>query len=135
MGRMTKGEREEKISVKGKSYTDIAEDLDVSRPTATKLVEDALAVGAEHRSVEKEREKAIATYRAVIDEGWSRLGKLKDARSYNVSGLLNSIKAAQESIDNLSGAKAPAKIQHVNDTYEIVFEDDDLIEADLDRDA
>lgn len=136
MGRMAKAEHEEKmmqalsLSVKGKSYTDIAEDLGVSRPTATKLVEDALAVGAEHRSVEKEREKAIATYRAIIDEGWQRLETIED-RSLNVSGVLNSIRSAQESIDSLTGAKAPKKIQHVDDTYEIVFDDDDLIEAGL----
>ena len=131
MGRMAKAEREEKmaqavsLSVKGKSYTDIAEALEVSWVTAKKLVDDALAIRSEHRGVEKEREKAIATYTAIIEEGWTRLETM-DNRSLNVSGVLNSIRSAQESIDNLTGAKAPAKIQHLGEDYEIVFDDDEI---------
>ncbi len=129
---MTKAVREEKmaqaveLSARGKPYTVIAEELEVSWPTAKKLVEDELARRGEHRG--PEREQAIANYQAIISEGWDRMDRLKDT-SQNVTGVLNAIRAAQERIDKLTGAEAPLKYQDVTDTYEIVFDDDLLIEA------
>lgn len=117
------------IELSAKAWSDcaIGREVEIDRRTVKKLREDELASRAEHRSASNDRERAIATYEAIIVHGWERLAALKDARSYNVSGLLNSIKAAQERIDKLSGAEAPVKFKDETDEpYDIVFDDDEV---------
>ena len=114
------------LYVKGYNYSEIGREIEVDRRTAKKWVNDEFARRSEHRDYDKE--KAIATYEAVIAEGWARLGKL-DNRSLNVSGLLNSIKSAQDSINKITGAEAPQKFQfQEEEEYEIVWGDESLAE-------
>ena len=110
------------LHVKGYNFSEIGRQIEVDRRTAKKWVDDELARRSEHRTHDKE--KAIATYEAVIAEAWARLEKL-DNRSLNVSGLLNSIRSAQDSINKITGAEAPQKYQKVEDEYEVVWDDAD----------
>ena len=125
--RMTKAQRELKmaealdLSAAGLPYTKIAERLEVSWPTARKLVEDELAKRAEHRS--HDREKSIAVKERVIREAWEGYENTHN-RSLNRTGFLNTILRAQEGIDKLTGALAPLKHQDVTDSFEIVFDDE-----------
>jgi orotate phosphoribosyltransferase-like protein len=127
---MSKAERAEKaqravsLRARGDTLDEVGEALGITRQTARKLIDDELAGRSEHRAEDKER--SIATYEEVIREGWRRLDKLDD-RSLNVSGVLNSIRQAQERIDKITGAEAPAKVQHIDEEYEVVFEDADEI--------
>lgn len=110
--RLTAAERQEKAdlaveySARGWTNTEIAEEVGVHRHTVRKLIDDELANRAEHRQQEKER--AIAVYVAVQKAAWQRFQQT-DNRSLNASGYLNTIKAAQERIDKVTGAEAPRK--------------------------
>lgn len=112
MGRLTAVEKEDKVSqavalsARSWTYTAIAEELGCSRPTVSKWIKDELAKRSEHR--EQDKEKAIAVYVEIQRAAWERLETL-DSRSLNVSGLLNTIKNAQERIDKITGAEAPTQ--------------------------
>lgn len=122
--RQEKADRAVELSAKGWSNSEIGADLGVHRHTVKKLIDDELAKRAEHR--EHEKEAAIAVYQAIIAEGWRRLADLKDSRSHNASGFLNSIKAAQDSINKITGAEAPFKYHvEVDEEYEVVWDDAD----------
>lgn len=132
-GKLTAVERQEKadkaveLSAKGWTNPEIAEEIGVHRHTVRKLIADELAGRAEHR--EQDKERAIATYVALIREGWRRLETMDD-RSLNVSGILNSIKSAQDSINKITGVEAPKKIQHLDqDEWEVVWDDLDPAEV------
>lgn len=128
--RLTAVEREEKsvlaveLSAKGWNYSEIGahEEIGLDRRTVKKLIGDELANRAEHR--EHEKEKAIAVYEAIIRHGWRRLARTKDA-SLNVSGVLNSIKGAQDSINKITGAESPIKIQDVDGDWDVIWADAD----------
>lgn len=113
-GRLTAAQRQEKadiavgLSAKGWSNQKIAEELDVNRNTAGKLIKDELANRAEHR--DNSKEKAIAVYEAVIAAAWQRF-KNTGNMSLNSSGFLNTIKAAQDSINKVTGAEAPRQLR------------------------
>jgi hypothetical protein len=100
-------QRAVELRAKGKSFVEIGEALSITRQTASKYVNDGLAISAEQRT--HDRERAIAIYTAIIPEAWERLDSLGDARSLNVAGLLNTIRGAQERIDKLTDAEAPVK--------------------------
>lgn len=110
--RPTVAEREEKsaravdLSAKGWTNTDIAAEIGVTRKTVAAWIANELSRRAEHR--ENDKERAIAVYEAIIAEGWRRLENM-DNRSLNVSGVLNSIRGAQDSINKITGAEAPIK--------------------------
>lgn len=119
----TKGKREEKtteairLSSRGLSIRAIAQDTGVSGKTIRKWMDDEFARRAEHRDEIKER--AISRYEEVTRVAWERLDKLDD-RSLNVSGLLNVIRLAQERIDKITGAEAPAKVeQEVRPSFDL----------------
>ena len=132
MGRMTKAQRDEKsalavdMSARGYTYVRIGEALGVDRKTAAKLIEDELASRSEHREQDKERH--LASYQAIQDAAWDAF-RNTDNRSLNRSGYLNTIKSCEDSKAKITGAEAPRKYQQVDDTFEIVFDDDELIEA------
>lgn len=114
------------LAAKGRNYTQIATAMEIDWRTAKKLVQDEYASRSEHRNNDKEA--AIATYTELIREGWDRLETL-DARSLNVSGILNSIRQSQERIDKLTGAEAPIKLQDVDEEYDVVWDDADSLTA------
>lgn len=116
-----------KLCAKGWTDTEIGEELGVHRNTVRRLRETEYDRRAAQR--EHDREKAIAVYLAIIREGWERLRTTKD-NSLNVSGLLNAIKAAQDSINKLTGAEVPSRSE-VNVTVSdgISPEDMALLEA------
>lgn len=96
------------LSIRRATYTQIAESLKITRQLASNLVSEEQARRTEETS--DERDRAIATYDAIIRSGWQRLATTKD-NSLNVSGLLNSIRAAQAEIDKITGVRAPEKLQ------------------------
>jgi orotate phosphoribosyltransferase-like protein len=110
------------MSARGMDDTAIGRELSIHRTTVKKLIEDHFAQEAEHRGPGKER--AIARYERVIRNAWERYERVQDA-SLNVSGLLNTILAAQTRIDKITGAESPTKIQHVEDELEVVWPDAD----------
>lgn len=109
---LTEAQREEMavkafdMSVRGLSDHGIGEVLGVNRKTATKLRKQE----QQRRKVERPdtADEAIAGYRAVIEDCWDRLGRLKDT-SVNVSGAWNNIIAALKAIDDINGTRAPLK--------------------------
>jgi hypothetical protein len=112
MAGVPKAERAEKtakaveFSARGWTLRAIGSHLGHSKDTVARWINDELALRSEHRTQDKER--AIATYEEIIRHGWERLATTKDT-SLNVSGLLNSIKSAQERIDKITGAEAPVR--------------------------
>ncbi len=122
--RQQKTSRCVELSVKGWNDSEIAREVGINRKTVKKLIEDEYAVRAEHRGPDKEA--AIALYTKLIREGWERLEKLDD-NSTNVSGVLNSIRAARERIDKIMGTEAPIKHQDVDEEVEVVFDDADEV--------
>jgi hypothetical protein len=59
---------------------------------------------------DKEDIRAVATYEEVIRKAWQRYDKVKD-HSLNASGLLNTIITARKAIDDITGARAPTRIE------------------------
>jgi hypothetical protein len=59
---------------------------------------------------DKEDIRAVATYEEVIRKAWERYDKVQD-HSLNASGLLNTIITARKAIDDITGAKAPTRIE------------------------
>lgn len=108
------------LAAKRSSYTEIAGKLGISRQLASTLVKEQRSRVAATRDGEDDREHAIATYEAVINEGWRRMAKLDD-RSLNVSGVMNSIVSSQKAIDDITGVKAPARSENRSDFH---FHDD-----------
>ncbi|WP_273843903.1 hypothetical protein [Rubrobacter calidifluminis] len=109
------------LSAKGWMSKDIAVELGVSAATVQRLIDYAYEL--ERDRWVNGKEEAIAQYRAIIDEAWKRLRTL-DSRSLNVSGLLNSIRAAQERIDRLQGNEAPIKTHNEHHNYTHKSEDE-----------
>lgn len=124
--RMEKTQIAVELRAKQWSFNAIAQEIGVTHPTAKKWVEDEHARRAEHRG--DDREKHLAVYDAIQAAAWEAFDNTSSA-SLNRSGYLNTIKAAEDSKARITGAEAPKKYQHVDDTFEIVFDDDELIEA------
>ena len=124
--RHEKSQRAVELRAKQWSFDAIAQEIGVTRNTATTWIENELARRAEHRGEDTERH--LAVYDAIQREAWDGY---KDAppSSPHRSGYLNTIKAAEDSKVRITGAEAPRKYQQVDDTFEIVFDDDELIEA------
>lgn len=110
------------LDVRGASFIEIGKQLGISRGLASTLVYEELANRAEHRDQDKER--AIAEYRQIIRTAWTKLHELGNRSPNAVVGLLNTAINAQERIDRLTGAEAPIKYLEVDDTFEILFDDD-----------
>lgn len=127
-GRLTKAEREEKadravvLSARGWSYREIADEMGHSKDTIGKWIKDEYSRRSEHR--ENDKEEAIAVYKEVIRAAWKRF-KNTGNTSLNSSGFLNTIKSAQDSINKITGAEAPIKVQDVDEDYEVVWTDAD----------
>jgi predicted transcriptional regulator len=127
-GRLTKAEKEEKsaravsLSARGWTYREIAEDLGHDKNTIGAWIKDEYARRAEHR--DQDKEEAIAVYREVIRAAWERFAVTNNA-SLNSSGFLNTIKAAQDSINKITGAEAPIKFKDMDDEVEVVWDDAD----------
>jgi len=116
------------LVARGWNFAKIGKHLHIDRRTASKFYKDELADRAEHR--DHEREKSIAQYEAVIKEAWARLEGL-NSNSLNVSGLLNAIRQAQQAIDDLTGVKAPTKVQHTpGEEVEVYWDDEGLLTSD-----
>lgn len=113
-----------RLSARGLGDSAIGRELDINRATAKKLREDEYASRAEHRAPDKER--SVARYEEIIRAAWERFDET-DNRSLNASGYLNTIKAAQERIDKITGAEAPIKFHDMDEEYEVVFSDADEI--------
>lgn len=110
---------------KGRSYSEIARELSVDRKTVKGWIDAEYARRSEHRTVSDAREQSIARYEALLRETWQRIGKTGTA-SLNSAGLINAARGLQERIDKLTGAEAPAKVQHLDqDEYEVVWHDID----------
>lgn len=109
------------------SYYAIAKRIGVTQPTAKKWVEDEHARRSEHRGIDKEAH--LAVYDAIQEAAWEAFENTS-SQSLNRSGYLNTIKAAEDSKAKITGAEAPKKIQHVDETFEIVFDDEELYAAD-----
>jgi orotate phosphoribosyltransferase-like protein len=130
--KLTAAERAEKmvraveLSAKGKSNTEIAEEIGVTPKTVANLINNELARRAEHR--DNGKEESIAVNRALIAEGWRRLETLGVAAP-QASGLMNSIRASQERIDKVTGAEAPVKHQRVDEEIVVEWEDLDSVFA------
>ena len=108
------------------SFNRIALDLGVHHDTAKKWVENEHARRSEHRGVDKESH--LAVYDAIQAAAWEAFENTSSS-SLNRSGYLNTIKSAEDSKAKITGAEAPIKHQDVTDTFEIVFDDEELIEA------
>lgn len=125
--RMTKAQRAEKaqqaveLSARSVSVARIAEELEVSWPTARKLIDDELANRAEHRA--NDREKHISRIEAVQRAAWERFEKT-DNKSLNASGYLNTILAGERDKVKLTGAEAAAKVEHTGQvSIQVVYEE------------
>lgn len=113
---------------KGRTYTDIAQEAVVARQTVKGWIEAEYAQRSETRSVSDARERSIVGYEALLRETWDRLGKTGTA-SLNSAGLINAARGLLERIDKLTGAEAPAKVQHLDqDDWEVVWDDIDPAE-------
>lgn len=92
---------------------EIAEHFDSTRQTVSKVIKEERErlrdIAGEDEAL-KAKEKAIATYDAVIRSSWQRLARLKDT-SLNVSGLHNNIISAQSHIDVITGVESPLQIE------------------------
>lgn len=120
-------ERAVELRARQWSFQSIANELGMSRLTAAKWVHEEHARRSEHRA--DTTEQHLAVYDEVQKAAWDRLKEL-DSRSLNVAGLLNTIKAAEDSKTRITGAESPRKYQHIEETFEIVFSDDaDAISA------
>ena len=131
MARMPQAKRDElaaqivELVAKGWNFTKIGKLLAIDRRTASRFYKNELANRAEHR--DQDREKSIAQYETVIKEAWTRLEGL-NSNSLNVSGLLNAIRQAQQAIDDLTGVKAPTKVQHTpGEEVEVYWDDEGLL--------
>ena len=128
MAPYTKAKREEltdravELSSRGWTALKIAGEIGVTDKTIRKWMGDELSRRAEHR--DQDRERAIARYEAVIAAAWERYDRMHDA-SLNTSGLLNTIRTTQQAIDDLTGVKAPIKVQDTTEDYEVVWDDAD----------
>lgn len=93
---------------KGMTYREIARELGTHKDAIKPLLDEEYARLRPIR--ERERAAAISQYHAIIRESWERLAAFgKNAAQQNVTGLLTSIRQAQERIDKLTGAEAPIK--------------------------
>lgn len=92
------------MSARGMSQYRIAQVLELNRATVSSLIKRELRSRQSERSNVVER--LVAGHEAVIDEAWSRLGRLGDT-SVNVTGCLNAITNALRAIAELTGANAP----------------------------
>lgn len=121
-------EREEKsleavvLSAKGWSDVAIGKHLGINRATVKRLRDSEYARREEHR--EHDKEKAIAVYEAIIFAAWERF-KNTNNTSLNSAGFLNTIKAAQDSINRITGAESPIKIQDVDGDWDVIWADAD----------
>ncbi len=119
-GRLNAAERRDladkafKLSIRRVSYTEIGNQLGISRNLASTLVKEEQERHWEGRDLserEEEKRRSIETYEATIRAAWQRLARVGDT-SLNVSGLLNTIVSAQKAIDDVTGAKAPIKSEN-----------------------
>lgn len=114
------------LRARGKTYTEIAETLCITRPTVKKWIEGEYAKRSEHRGVSDARERAISRYEMLFKECVERLESLgKDSKSLNASGYINAGRGLLERIDRLTGAEAPVKHQRIEGEYEVVWHDID----------
>jgi predicted transcriptional regulator len=133
----TKAQRDEltteavRLSCRGWSTPKIAEEIGVTEKTIRRWMDDEFSLRAEMRDQDKER--AISRYEEIIRAAWERYDRIDD-RSLNASGLLNTIRQAQESIDKITGAQAPKKLQISDAEYEVVWDDLDPSEILTDAD-
>lgn len=115
-----------RLSVRGHSYAQIAKIVGVTPHSVMNMVHDEYARRAELR--DQDKEQAIARYEAVILAAWERYDDT-DSRSLNASGLLNTIRQAQDSINKITGAEAPRRVEHLEkDEWVVVWDDLDEIE-------
>jgi hypothetical protein len=82
------------------SKTEISRRLKCGRQTVYTLIDEEIKFHAQDRNIDKELEKAISTYEAVIQAAWEKF-KVVDPRSLNSSGYLNTIITAQKHIVEL----------------------------------
>lgn len=97
------------MSVRGATYTEIAEELGIARNTAAAWIKGEYAERAEHK--DNLKEEAKAHYREIIRAAWESYQRV-DEKSLNKSGHLNTAIKAQERIDKIDGNEAPAKNEH-----------------------
>lgn len=111
-GRLSAAQKEEMasravaMSVRGATYTEIAEKLEITRNTAASWIKGEYATRAEHR--DNLKEEAKAHYRQIIRAAWESYQAV-DEKSLNKSGHLNAAIRAQERIDKIDGNEAPSK--------------------------
>lgn len=106
------------------SYQRISDELGISRNTATVWINDEHSRRSEHRG--EDSEKHLAVYDAIQAAAWEAFENAPSS-SLNRSGYLNTIKNCEDSKARITGAEAPKKYQNVGDTWELVFDDDDLV--------
>lgn len=111
------------LRTKGMTYREIAAELGTRKDNIKALLDEEYARLRPIR--DRERVAAISQYQAIIRESWERLAAFgKNAAQQNVTGLLTSIRQAQERIDKLTGAEAPIKTEkHVLDLSKLSSED------------
>lgn len=115
------------MASKSVSYARIAEILGVHRNTVRRLVNHEVGVLRRERK-DGDRERAIGVYKAVQEEAWDRLGRLKDS-SQNVTGCLNVIIQAQRSIDEITGVRAPVEWKGRLESIDLSKLEDDELDA------
>lgn len=110
------------LSAQGANDTEIGRMLGVDPRTAKKYIADELALRAEMRDNDIERH--LAVYTEVQRVAWKRLQETK-MTSVNSAGLLNVVKAAEDSKVKLTGAEA-AREHNVNVNVTEAYSDEEM---------
>lgn len=124
MGRMPKAVREEKaekalaLSCKGKTYSAISRELEVTRNTVGTLIDHALS----KRDIDEddEREKSLAHHREIIRWCWEQLETEELGRNaQNRPAYINRIQHSQGEIDRLNHVSPISSPGDVNITVNV----------------
>lgn len=110
------------LRAKGLSFRAIGRELGPNHITIETWLENEYARRSEHRGIDKE--KHLATFDTIQKEAWDGYASAPASSPHRI-GYLNTIKAAEDSKVKITGAEAPKKYQNVDDTFEIVFDDDE----------